>query len=319
MVSKDCLAHLRRLAGESSKGARLNGPVSSRLVTPLQPPLTPHKPRRSARTFATVTDAPPITTSANDIPAPKRSKFETVPDLNTHITTTIYDFPSMEPLRFAYYPHKHLQLPLRRDILHKAVVYEGDKTRQGTASTKYRDEVHGSHAKVHPQKGMGLARAGDKQSPIRVGGGVAFGPKPRDFATGLNKKVYDLAWRIALSYRYNRGELFVVNKLRNLESAQDWYLRQVFKENRWKNAVLIPFGRDGKRELFQTMDAAQDLGKMREARDVDVKNLLEKRRLIIEKEALDFILKSHVSDLGNRHAMVSSDLPPVIDYAAAEV
>src|SRR5215469_10770260 len=57
------------------------------------------------------------------------------------VLTTLYSFPTLEPLEFVHYPSTHLLLPLRRDLLHRAVVYEGDKHRQGTASTKWRSEV----------------------------------------------------------------------------------------------------------------------------------------------------------------------------------
>ena len=122
------------------------------------------------------------------------------------VTTTVYSFPEFEPLRFAQYPENHLYLPLRKDILQRAIIFEADNARQGTASTKWRSEVHGSGKKIRPQKGQGMARLGDKKSPMLRGGGVAFGPKPRDFSTKLPRKIYDLAWRTALSYRYRRGE-----------------------------------------------------------------------------------------------------------------
>lgn len=207
----------------------------------------------------------------------------------------------MEPVRFAYYPHSQLYLPLRRDILHRAVIFEGDATRQGTASTKWRDDVHGSHKKVHPQKGMGKARVGDKQSPIRRGGGVAFGPKPRDFSTGLNKKVYDLAWRTALSYRYRKGELVIVDAMRNLESSQRWYLTQVFRRNGWgkadRRSLLVASNRSGKAGLFTGMESMGAHGSILEVEDVDVKDLLEKGRIIVEQTALERMIKEHSSDL----------------------
>ena len=150
------------------------------------------------------------------------------------VLTMIYSWPRLEPLRFEKYSSKQLYLPLRRDILHRAVVYEGDKTRQGTASTKWRKDVHGSGRKVVPQKGSGRARAGDKKSPIRRGGGVAFGPHPRDFSTGLQRKVYDLAWRTALSYRYRRGELIVLdNKISIRGEIAPRFLNDVFEGNQW--------------------------------------------------------------------------------------
>src|SRR5690242_9859770 len=118
------------------------------------------------------------------------------------VLTTIHKFPTMEPIRFDSYSSKYLYLPLRRDLLHRAVIFEGDATRQGTASTKTRFEVHGSHRKIRPQKGTGKARLGTRQSPMLKGGGKSFGPHPRDFSTELPRKMYDLAWRTALSWRY---------------------------------------------------------------------------------------------------------------------
>lgn len=216
----------------------------------------------------------------------------------------------MEPLHFAYYPQLYLHLPLRKDILHKAVVYEGDMTRQGTASTKWRDDVHGSHHKHHQQKGTGMARAGDKQSPIRRGGGVAFGPKPRDFSSGLNRKVYDLAFRTALSYRYRRGQLFLVDKIQDLQSPQNWFMRKVFAEAGLKGSMFITASKVGNEALFKELSGLREWGKIRETIDVDVKNLLEGRRIVIEKDALDRIFRDRHSDLGTRLGMVSSELPP---------
>src|SRR5882757_2916434 len=91
--------------------------------------------------------------------------------------------------------------PVRRDILHLCVVHYLDSLRQGTASTKTRAEVAGSRRKIRPQKGTGRARLGDRQSPMLRGGGVAFGPKPRDFSTKLNRKVIQMGMRVALTMK----------------------------------------------------------------------------------------------------------------------
>jgi large subunit ribosomal protein L4 len=205
----------------------------------------------------------------------------------------------MEPLRFEHYPANHLHLPLRRDILHRAVVYEGDATRQGTASTKWRSEVHGSNRKIRPQKGTGKARLGDKKSPMLRGGGVAFGPKPRDFSTELPRKLYDLAWRTALSYRYRKGELIVVEDGVEIDYPKTRYVKDIFAVNHWGN-------RDGRSlvitgsfrpNLFRALRHAGEDGRVLMEREVDVKDLLEMGRIIIEKGALDGILKDHQSDL----------------------
>lgn len=81
---------------------------------------------------------------------------------------------------------------------------------RGTHSTKTRGEVQGSTRKIRPQKYTGQARAGQRTSPIFRGGGVVFGPKPRDYDIKLNKKVINLARRSALSARLREGAIKVV-------------------------------------------------------------------------------------------------------------
>jgi len=103
--------------------------------------------------------------------------------------------------------------PIRRDILHLCVIHHLDSLRQGTASTKTRGEVKGSGRKIMKQKGTGKARVGDAQSPIRRGGGVAFGPKPRDFSTKLPRKVIQMGMRVALSVKAKEQTLGVVGRL----------------------------------------------------------------------------------------------------------
>ncbi|TVY57022.1 54S ribosomal protein yml6, partial [Lachnellula suecica] len=172
-------------------------------------PLTQCLAPRLSRTMATETSMPSSLTHEFN-PSSLHNASDTPTEFSPPtVLTTIFSFPTMEPLRTASYSSKHLYLPLRRDILHRAVVFEGDGTRQGTASTKTRFTVHGSHAKIRPQKGSGRARLGTKQSPMLKGGGKSFGPHPRDFSTELPRKMYDLAWRTALSWRYRKGDLIV--------------------------------------------------------------------------------------------------------------
>ncbi|KAF2799313.1 ribosomal protein L4 [Melanomma pulvis-pyrius CBS 109.77] len=215
------------------------------------------------------------------------------------VLATIHHFPSLEPLRFESYPANHLYLPTRRDILHRAIVYEGDMTRLGTASTKTRYEVRGSARKIRPQKGSGKARLGDKNSPMLRGGGVAFGPKPRDFSTGLQKKVYDLAWRTALSYRYRKGELVIVDNAIEIESPSAKLLKDIFDSHPWGGStgrsLLITL--EQRPLLEQALDA---MGRSRQSLtwdEVDVKDLLELSRIVIERDALKNILLFHQEDL----------------------
>ncbi len=84
--------------------------------------------------------------------------------------------------------------------------------RAGTASTKTKAEVAGSGKKPHKQKGTGRARVGTTRNPVWRGGGVAFGPKPRDYSVKVNKKVAQLAFRRALSDKIASGDLAVIEK-----------------------------------------------------------------------------------------------------------
>ncbi|NJL48364.1 MAG: 50S ribosomal protein L4, partial [Leptolyngbyaceae cyanobacterium SM2_5_2] len=86
-------------------------------------------------------------------------------------------------------------------IVHRALVRQMNNARQGTVSTKTRAEVRGGGRKPWRQKGTGRARAGSNRSPLWRGGGVTFGPKPRDFSVKMNRKERRLALRTALQSR----------------------------------------------------------------------------------------------------------------------
>jgi large subunit ribosomal protein L4 len=194
-------------------------------------------------------------------------------------------------------------------------------TRQGTASTKTRWEVAGSHRKIRPQKGTGNARLGSRQSPMLRGGGKAFGPKPRDFATRLNRKVYDKAWRTALSYRYRRGELVVCEDGMEVALPADYDriptgltkdgLHEAYVK-KYMEGVLgaVGLGRDDGRTLFVTADRRDVLfgameqlpweGRAMDQDDVDVKDLLGMGKVVMERSVLKELIERHQSDLVSR-------------------
>ena len=95
-----------------------------------------------------------------------------------------------------------------------AVTAYRNALRAGTASTKGKGEVAGSNKKPWKQKGTGNARAGFRQSPVWRGGGVAHGPKPRDFEQKVNKKVLKLAFARAVSDKIAAGEVLVVSEFK---------------------------------------------------------------------------------------------------------
>jgi large subunit ribosomal protein L4 len=105
-------------------------------------------------------------------------------------------------------------VPFNEAVVHQALVRHRANARQGTASTKTRGEVTGSTAKLFRQKHTGMARAGSRRSPTRRGGGVTFGPKPRDYHQDMPKKMRQLAIRCVLSAKARDAELKVLEELK---------------------------------------------------------------------------------------------------------
>ena len=101
-------------------------------------------------------------------------------------------------------------LPVNDDVIYYAITNELANKRVGTACTKGRAEVHGSNAKPYKQKGTANARRGDKKSPIMVGGGTIFGPKPRDFSYSMPKKAKRLAMKSILSMQAQSDRFTVI-------------------------------------------------------------------------------------------------------------
>ena len=93
------------------------------------------------------------------------------------------------------------------DLLHRAVLRQQAHSRQGTASTLTRSEVRGGGRKPYKQKGTGRARQGSIRTPLRPGGGIAFGPKPRKYNLDMNRKERRLALRTALMSRISDAKI----------------------------------------------------------------------------------------------------------------
>ena len=116
---------------------------------------------------------------------------------------------------------KHIEIrddvfgvPFNQAVVHQAMVRQRANARQGTASTKTRSEVSGTTRKLFRQKGTGSARGGSRRSPLRRGGGVAFGPNPRSYRQAMPKKMRQLALKCVLSAKVGDGELVVLEQLK---------------------------------------------------------------------------------------------------------
>lgn len=115
----------------------------------------------------------------------------------------------------------------RDQLVQQVVVWQLAKRRAGTASTKTRREVRGGGKKPWRQKGTGRARAGTNRSPIWTGGGTVFGPKPRNYAFSLPKKVRRAALRSVLSSKLRDNNLTVVDKIELEEPKTRLFLERV--------------------------------------------------------------------------------------------
>ena len=129
-------------------------------------------------------------------------------------------------------------VPFNQAVVHQAVVRQQANARQGTAKTKTRGEVSGSTAKLFRQKGTGSARAGSRKSPLRRGGGIIFGPQPRDYRQAMPKKMRQLALRCALSAKARDGELIIMEDLK-LDEAKTKEMVRILATLKVGSSVLI--------------------------------------------------------------------------------
>ncbi len=111
-------------------------------------------------------------------------------------------------------------------VVHQALVRQRANARLGTADTKTRREVSGSSRKLYRQKHTGQARAGNRRSPLRRGGGIIFGPHPRSYRQAMPKKMRRLALRSVLSAKVADGELKVIDSF-GIEQPRTSLIEQI--------------------------------------------------------------------------------------------
>ena len=131
-------------------------------------------------------------------------------------------------------------LEVKKHILHDVVKMQLANRRSGTASTKTRTEVRGGGAKPYRQKGTGRARAGTNNSPLWRGGGVTFGPKPRDYSYKLPKKVRRLGLRMALSARFSENNMIVLDGFDLADIKTKEFVAIMRKLNIENGLIVVP-------------------------------------------------------------------------------
>ena len=159
--------------------------------------------------------------------------------------------------------------------------------RQGTHKSKERSEISGSTRKLHKQKGGGGARIGDINSPVLVGGGRVFGPRPRDYRFKLNKKVKDLARRSALSLKAAAGEIIVVDNV-NFEAPKTKEFINFAKNFKVEGKKVLLVLADKNNNVYLSMRNVPD-AKLMTASDINTYAVLNNNVLILDKGSVEVI------------------------------
>jgi large subunit ribosomal protein L4 len=174
--------------------------------------------------------------------------------------------------------------PFHMALVHETVRAELNARRRGTSSTLTRGEVDMTGAKAFRQKGTGRARAGALSTPSRIGGGIAFGPKPRGYTVKVNRKARRKALRAALSLHAERGSLAVVDPSNFAEPSTKAAAEALasFGEGR-ALVVLSPEGEDGCVKSFRNLLGVNVLP----ADQAGVADIVGAARLIVSQAAID--------------------------------
>ena len=182
---------------------------------------------------------------------------------------------------------KVFDLDVKEHLLHDVVRQQRAAKRAGNACTKTRVEVRGGGAKPWRQKGTGRARAGTNNSPIWRGGGVTFGPKPRDYSFKLNRKVRKQAIAMAISARLQEGNLVVVDEF-VMDDIKTKDFVNIMKGFDFENCLLIT---EGKNENLNKSARNVNGFKVMSTDGLNVYDILLHKKLMLVKPAIESIEK----------------------------
>jgi large subunit ribosomal protein L4 len=175
---------------------------------------------------------------------------------------------------------------VKEHLLHKSVIAHLANIRRGTHSTKIKSEVRGGGAKPWRQKGTGRARAGSIRSPLWRGGGIVFGPMPRDYSHNVSKKTRRASLISALSLKVKNGDLFVVDKI-NLEKPKTKGVVSILKNFNINRSVLFLIG-DKNKNLEMSARNIPDT-RVQRVDSINVYDLLYYDKIICTKDAVSKI------------------------------
>jgi large subunit ribosomal protein L4 len=180
---------------------------------------------------------------------------------------------------------------IREDLIHQVARAQLAGYRSGTASSKNRSKVKASTRKLWRQKGTGRARVGASSSPTRRGGGVAFGPMPRDYTFKVNKKVRKSALRMALADKFKAGQLYVVDGLK-MEEIKTKNFLGILRNLELENVLIVTDMRD--ENLEKSSRNVRNV-KLVRAEGLNVYDILTHKSLLFIEPALGVVEERLVS------------------------
>lgn len=185
-------------------------------------------------------------------------------------------------------PEEIFGCAVNQDVIHQAMVMYHASLRQGQASTKERGQVSGGGKKPWRQKGTGRARAGSSRSPLWMGGGVVFGPHPRDFGYAVPKKIRLAALRESLNAKYQGKNLACVAEIKDKLSKTKEFAK-ILKSLNLKGKVLALL--DGSDESIYL--ASRNIPRFAVVRteDVNAFDIVNHKTLLMTKTAFNKLLK----------------------------
>ena len=176
-------------------------------------------------------------------------------------------------------------LEVRVDLLQRAVIWQQDSKRAGLANTLTRGEVNRSKKKIYGQKKTGGARHGAKSPSLFVGGGVTFGPRPRDFASSLPKKVKVLAIKTALSSKAASSNLIIIDEA-TLKSHKT---KDLFSKLEKMGALNATFIVDSIDANFDKATRNLPFVKVLPTSGANVYDILHREKLVLTSKAVDML------------------------------
>lgn len=168
-------------------------------------------------------------------------------------------------------------------VMHDAIVLAQASQRQGTASTKTRSEVSGGGRKPWKQKGTGNARQGSTRSPQWPGGGIVFGPKPRNYDKKQNRKERRLALKSALTSKYKDKELVIVENL-NMETSKTKDFNKMLKDLKIDGKALVVYADDNENLFLASRN--NDKVAVLATEEINVLDLVATNYLLIDESSV---------------------------------